>query len=682
MPSFWQQMPFVRILLAFLMGAISTNYLPISAEQAAIAGSLAIIALLIKSHFSSKIQTPASTGLIYFFLFICLGSLCLNLQNASFTRQHFSKKPYQAVLVQTIQKPQLTKTGWKAEASVIASCPNDLKTEFIQGKIILFGKSNPLLPAAYGNQFIIKSGIQEIVSNNNPGGFNFRTYMHRKGIYHQCFLNENNAQLYQQNQGNYWMQKVFQFQDYIHLSLKKNLLGKNEIAIAEALLYGYDKEIDDEISDAYSKTGTLHVLAVSGMHVGLIFMLLSWLLTPLLKLPKGKIWVASLQLLGIWIYALLCGLSPSILRACVMFSFVIVGKQLSRSSNPFNSLSAAGLLLLILNPLMIYNVGFQLSFAAVAGILGFYPYLNLLIQFKHTIANEIWKIIAISLAAQTLTLPISIYYFHQFPNYFLIANLIIIPLSTFIIYGGIILLLVSPIPILASWVGYVVSKLITLTSGITVFIANLPYSSIDKIIWSGPIITAYYLIGIALIHYFSERNLIALKSILVIWAALALFGLNQTYQQLHTNKLCIYSTPKNLVFQTHQLHTLQVWHRGTDAVTHKEKLVQPYTLSYPIKNEIWHPIDSHNYYLALNPNKHLYILQQSALPRNINMDILLITGKKKQDLEKIIQFNKINKVVLNADVPPYRKYKYLEILQKNKIPFHDITENGAFELSL
>jgi competence protein ComEC len=682
MHSFWQQMPFVRILFAFLIGVICSDILTISTEYIAIAGLLGLISLKIESRFSTKIHSPLGAGLLYFFLFICLGSLCLNLQKTRLNSQNFSTKTNQVLLVQITQKPQLTKTGWKAESAIIADLSSDLKTGNSQGKIILFGKTNPLLPSGYGNQFLIKSGIQEIVSNNNPGGFDYKTYMLRKGIYYQCFINEKNAQLYKENQGNLWMQKVFKFQDYIHFCLGQNLLGKNEIAIAEALLYGYDKEIDDEISDAYSKTGTLHVLAVSGMHVGLIFMLLSWLLTPVLNLPKGKIWVAILQLLGIWIYAVLCGLSPSILRACVMFSFVIIGKQINRSSNPFNSLSAAGFFLLILNPFMIYNVGFQLSFAAVAGILGFYPYLNLLVQFKHRFTNEIWKIIAISLAAQTLTLPISIYYFHQFPNYFLIANLIIIPLSTIIIYGGIILLLVSPIPILASWVGYGVSKLITLTSGITLFMAQLPYSSIDKIVWNAPIIVAYYLTGIALIHYFSDRNIMALKSILIIWAAIALFGLNQTYQQANTHKLSLYASNKSLVFQIHHAHTLQIWYRGKNSVQFKEKLVQPYTLCYPVNKEIWNPIDSHNYFLALNPNKHLYLLQESALPFGKNMDILFISGKKKQDLDKIIRFNNIKKVILNADVPYYKKNDYLKILRKSKIPFHDVAENGVFELLL
>jgi len=682
MPSFWQQMPFVRILIAYAIGILLAYYEQINLASSFIIGGLAVITLFYNYQYNKKINTPISTGIGFFILFICLGNFGLNQQKSALEIKHFSKNSYQAVLVQTIQKPIATKAGWKAEAKVIGLYNKQLKPIEGGGKILLFGKNSEILPGAYGNQFLIKSGIYEIVANNNPGSFNFKEYMNRKGIFHQCFLNDKKAILVQTNQGNKILQSVFYFQDYIHQSLQKHLLGKNEIAIAEALLYGYDKDIDDEISDAYSKTGTLHVLAVSGMHVGLIFMLLSWILSPLLKLPSGKYWLALFQIIGIWVYAVLCGLSPSILRACVMFSFVIVGKQISKSSNPFNSLSAAGFLLLCLNPYMIFNVGFQLSFAAVAGILGFYPYLNLLVHFKHNFINEVWKILAISLAAQTLTLPISIFYFHQFPNYFLIANLIIIPLSTFIIYGGIILLICAPIPLLGTWIGFVLSKLISLTAGITVFIAQLPYSAINNIIWSPAFIVSYYLIGIALIHYFSERNIGALKFILSIYLALLLFGLNQTHQQLHTHKLCIYASKQSLVLQVHQAAQLQIWKRGHDSLELEKKLVQPYTLSHPISSQIWQNIDTNNYVLNLGNNKKLLLLQQSAVPQNSPFDILLISGKKQQNLEKIVQLTHAQKVVLHTDIPLYRKEQYKEILVKNKIPFHDITENGAFELSL
>ena len=682
MSSFWQQMPFVRILLAFTLGIVWEEFCNNAWQVYATWTMFMILIIGLNHKFSKTITSPITHGIAYFSLFICLGACCLSIEKTKQKLSHFSNQTYTAILVQTIQKPQKTNYGWKAEAVVIAYYKNSTLAMPCKGKVLLFVQQKTQLPLKYGTQFIIKSGIQEIVSNNNPGSFNFKTFMQRKGIYHQCFLKENAALVFNKDQGMEILQRIFSFQDYIHQTLQKNLIERNEIAMAEALLYGYDKDIDEEISDAFSKTGTLHVLAVSGMHVGLIFMLLGWLLKPILTLPRGKIWVASLQVFGIWMYALICGLPPSILRACVMFSFVILGKQLKRSSNPFNSLSAAGFLLLTTQPYMLYNVGFQLSFAAVAGILGFYPYLNLMFQFKHTMMNEIWKIIAISLAAQTLTLPISIYYFHQFPNYFLLANLMIIPLSTVIIYGGIILLILSPIQYLASGIGFLLGKLISFTSWLTMILAKLPYATIDSIIWSMPFILSYYFIGVSLIYYFSTRNIFYIKCILWILSILSITSLIQTYQQSSIHNLCIYASKQNLLIQVHHSHLLQIWQRVPKPSESKENLIQAYLMAHPNLKQKWNLIDTNNYTLKLNSNQELVIIQGGSLDLKLNKSILLLTGKKSINLKKILLHSRPLKVILHSDIPRYRKKAYLEILQKNKIPLHDITENGAFELSL
>ncbi|MCG9878976.1 MAG: ComEC family competence protein, partial [Bacteroidia bacterium] len=611
MPSFWQQIPFIRILFSFLIGIILADHKGFSNLNALVICGLSTIVYAYNHFFSKKLNHVLQNGIFQLILFIPLGIFCLNQQKSGFQQNHFDRANYTALLVQTTQKPQKNKLGWKAEAFVISGFTTNGEVVLCKGKLVLYSKSDSLFPLNYGNQFLIKSGIQEIVSNRNPGGFDYQKYMSDKGIFYQCFLTKSNAQLYSRNHGNKILSKTYTIQDFIHISLEKYVIGKNEIAIAEALLYGYDKDIDDETTEAYSKTGTLHVLAVSGMHVGLIFMILSWLLSPIAKLPKGKLWVAILQFVGIWLYALLCGLSPSILRACVMFSFVIIGKQLSKSSNPFNSLSAAGFLLLCIQPLMIYNVGFQLSFAAVAGILGFYPYLNLLVQFKNTFVNEIWKIIAISMAAQTLTLPISFYYFHQFPSYFLPANLLIIPLSTIIIYAGILLLLLSPIHAAAQVLGFIISKLITLTSAISIFIANLPYSTIENINWPPLQIIAYYLFGITLVNYFSTRNLFALKCMLCIAIMLSFSGLNQNIITANTNKLCIYSSNSNLLIQIHRKNHLTIWHNASDSSSIYKKWVQPYKNQNKLKNEEWNTLDSSNYWINMGPEKHLLLVQQN-----------------------------------------------------------------------
>jgi hypothetical protein len=200
MPSFWQQMPFVRILIAFVMGIIWTEHFSFSWLNGALLALAAFVSIILTRLFSKTINSPLQLGLAYFTIFICLGACCLKLDINKQHLGHFSAQNYSAILVQITQKPQFTHQRWKAEAEIIACYTEEKKAIPCSGKLLLFGKNTPALPAHYGNQFLIKSGIQEIVANNNPGSFNFRIFMQRKGIFHQCFLAENSAILFKPKQ--------------------------------------------------------------------------------------------------------------------------------------------------------------------------------------------------------------------------------------------------------------------------------------------------------------------------------------------------------------------------------------------------------------------------------------------------------------------------------------------------
>ncbi|MDZ4668726.1 MAG: ComEC/Rec2 family competence protein [bacterium] len=684
MSSFWQQMPFVRILLPFILGIIACSKFAYNGLNQSILLALTAAAYLLFHYLSKHSFREYLHGIWFSLLYFLLGIFILCLHQEKEKLQHFSQHKSQAIAVQITEKTTQTEKGWKAEALVLYGIDSLLNTKPLRGKIVLYAQTTPGdTQPSYGDQLLIKSGFQEISPNKNPGAFNYQLYLQRKGIFYATYLRKNQYLKLQSNQGNTILKKVYAFQYFIHQVLQNNLQKPGEIGIAEALLYGYDKDIEDDITDAYSKTGTLHVLAVSGMHVGLIFMILSWLLKPLEKLKRSKKLIPLLQVLGIWIYALICGFSPSILRACVMFTFVIMGKQIGRNSNPFNSLSASAFLLLLTNPNLIYNVGFQLSYAAVGGILGFYPYLYHLFNFKRSIFDEIWKILAVSLAAQTLTLPLSIFYFHQIPLYFLLANLLIIPLTSIIIYAGIILLIISPFPFLASLLGKLIAWLIQLTNHIAVFIADLPYSYLDQLNWDTLQLLAYYLICIGLIQFLFRRDIFALKAILAIFI---LLQIQKVYVQIHLQKqfaLTIYSLPKNLAIQYQHGNQAQLWQRSSDKQQKNFKnQIQPNLYLKNIVSVETETLDTLNYLFAPQPGLKICILQNRGMPAKEALNIVLICGKHYVNIEKLISLNRVQKVVINGDVPKKKSAAIKKILQKHKIPCHDVTENGAFEVSL
>lgn len=684
MSSFWQQMPFVRILLPFIAGIALASNFAFNGLNLLILLALAVIAYFIYYKITQDSFKDFHYGIWFNFLFFLLGIFTFSWHQAKEHVQHFSQQKLEALAIQISQKTTHTPKGWKAEALVLYGIDSLGRVQNVKGKIMLYAQKDSLqaIPG-YGEQLLIKSSFLEISSPKNPGTFNYKLYLQRKGIFHATYIGKNQVQWLHQNKGNPILLKVYAFQHFVHQVLQQNLHKPGEIGIAEALLYGYDKDIEDEVTDAYSKTGTLHVLAVSGMHVGLIFMILSWLLKPLEKLKRGKKLIPIFQILGIWIYAVICGFSPSILRACVMFSFVIMGKQIRRNSNPFNSLSASAFLLLLTDPNLLYNVGFQLSYAAVGGILGFYPYLYHMLNLNNRLLDEIWKILAVSLAAQTLTMPLSIYYFHQLPNYFLVANLLIIPLTTLIIYAGILLLLISPFPEAALLLGQAIAWLIQLTNGTAQFIANLPYSYQDQLNWQGMHVLAYYLACICLIQFLFARDVIALKAMLLILILLQGFNAYLSWQTQSQSRLTIFSLPKSFALQYQSANQAQVWQRK-DSLQEKNytKQIQPNHFLRNIALVRTETLDSFNYLFALPKKLKVCILQNTGMPSNEEISILLICGNKFVNLQRLLEQNKVQQVVLNGDVSPQKKRALKKILQKWKIPHHDVTENGAFELSL
>ena len=219
-------------------------------------------------------------------------------------------------------------------------------------------------------------------------------------------------------------------------------------------------ELDFEVKQAYAAAGAMHVLAVSGLHVGIIFLILNTLLAILDTSKKGRIVKAIILLISLWSYAMITGLSPSVLRAATMFSFVIMGTVLNRSSSIYNTLAASAFFILIINPNLLFEVGFQLSYVAVLGIVYLQPLIYKRIYTRWWLLDKVWAITAVSIAAQIATLPLTLFYFNQFPVYFMLSNLLVIPSAAVILILGILLFIASPIPFISESIGWVLNKFI------------------------------------------------------------------------------------------------------------------------------------------------------------------------------------------------------------------------------
>lgn len=349
------------------------------------------------------------------------------------------------------------------------------------GKFLLYLRKDSLSARiSYGDKLLLHANLQAIAGSSNPGGFDYRRYCRFNGIIHQCFAGPGNWHLLPGKERSGLQMVLHTIQETVLSVLRRHIRGDPEQGLAEALLLGYKDDLDKDLLQLYANTGIVHIIAISGMHLGLIYWILYQLVRPLRRTKKLS-WLAPLCILaGLWLFALLTGAGPSILRSAIMFSCIVIGRSLSRRSVIYNSLAAAAFLLLCWQPAWLWDAGFQLSFTAVLSILVFAKPVYSCWYIRNKWADYIWKMLSVTLAAQVLTTPVSIYHFHQFPVYFLLANLLAIPLSTLVIFLEILLCLLSPLPGLAAAAGFITEWLIQRMNQVAEAVARLPFA-----VWDG-----------------------------------------------------------------------------------------------------------------------------------------------------------------------------------------------------
>jgi len=314
-----------------------------------------------------------------------------------------------------------------------------------------------------------------------------------------------------------------------------------EFAVLSALLLGYREYIDDDLRREFAGAGAMHILCVSGLHVGIMFLILSSLFSFLNKIKNGKIIKAIIIILLIWFYATLTGFSPSVLRASTMFSFVAIARSFNRYTNIYNILAASAIILTVADPYIVTKIGFQLSYLAVISIVTLQPSLYKLLYVKNKLPDKIWAVITVSIAAQIGTGPLAIHYFSQFPNYFIITNLIVIPLASIIIYTALLFLLISPIAVFAEFLGKILSFVVYLMHQSVHLIEALPYSTMQNVNLSPGETLITFLVIILLTGFFIHKSRscfrLAMPALIFLAASICLKSISAQKQ----NMLIVYS---------------------------------------------------------------------------------------------------------------------------------------------
>jgi len=418
-----------------------------------------------------------SIASLYYLLFFNLG-LYLILAHTDFLKSdYFGHNKYSHLKGWISSEPQESNQILRFELSISEGYLNK-KAEHTNGKLLIALKLDSLkpIPLSYGNELIITANYLPVEPPYNPAEFDFKRWLAAKNIYHQSFIRQEQLVKTSQNQGNSLVKYALSLRQNLVSVYRKLIHNDEAFAVASTLILGYRADLSKETLAAYSKTGTIHALSVSGMHVGIIYIMLNWCLSFLDRKKLGRI-LKTLIICGlIWYYSLLTGFSPSVLRSAIMITIFIFAKQLNRGNNSYNVLAFTAFILLVFNPFLIWDVGFQLSFLAVFGLIYFQPKIYKWLYFKSQWTDKLWSAVAMSLAAQLATLPLSIYYFHQFPIYFIISNLFILIPITLLMYTGIAILVLR-----IHFVAPAFEWLINFTNSGLKWIANLPYAGITEI---------------------------------------------------------------------------------------------------------------------------------------------------------------------------------------------------------
>jgi len=396
---------------------------------------------------------------------------------------------------------------------------------------------------SYGSILAVDIVPQPITQSGNPYQFNFKKYLSDRGVHYTAYLKPGKWEFIG-NEGVGIKRQALHLRDKLVLMFKSYGLSGDELAVACALTLGYQDLLDDELRQVYSSSGAMHILSVSGLHVGILYILLSFLLSFLDKRNFTRAIKAITLLMFLWFFALLTGLPPCVQRSALMFSFVVISDFFNRKSNIYNTLAASAFVLLVINPYNLLDIGFQLSYLAVISIVFFYPYIYRMIYVKNWMLDKVWSLIAVSIAAQFGTFSICLFYFNQFPNYFLLANLIAIPLSTIALYLSVFLIIVSPISALAGFIGKVFSFTISLLNHGLEYVEKLPYSVSEGIHISA--LQMFAVLGLILflsIYLLSKRVKYFFAALLLIVAFLGL-NINRYLNSAKANELVVYSINK------------------------------------------------------------------------------------------------------------------------------------------
>jgi competence protein ComEC len=674
------QFPLSRITIGFVFGILFASY--IKPAPSLLLGLLATALLIFTTaYFLQKniLKNTIAFGISTCLLSILIGATTLVTHTESFQKTNythhetvFEKPQFLSLLIREKLKGSISNDRYIALI-------NKIGTENYSGRILLNIRRDSVYPTfVTGNLLHITGVLYKNKPPNNPNQFDYGAYLSKKQIYAQLYPDSELIRISLELKKDIWYY-ASNIRSTIIENLEKSGFHKKELSVAIALILGQKQDISPEIIQSYQYAGAIHILSVSGLHVGFLLLFLTFILSPIPNTKRGTLIKLIIILLNLASFAIIAGLAPSVVRSVTMFSFVALGYQLRRSVNIYHTLLVSVLLILVFQPSFLFDVGFQLSYIALFSIVWLQPLLVSIWTPNNKALNYFWKILTVSFAAQIGTMPLSIYYFHQFPGLFFITNLLVIPLLSFIMILGVLVMVLAAfdyVPVFLSkpleWSIYFLNKLINSVASFEQFIIrDIPFNRY--------LLLSSYLLIIAAIYWLKKPSFNKLAIVLVSIIAIQVSFIHIKWNVHHQQEWVIFNLKNNSMITERNGNKTTLY---ADDSIRKNSSENTVLKSYLTANfSVLSTKEKIKNTAFFKENRILIIDSTGMYSEELRPDIILITQSPKINVERMLQLLKPKMVV--ADNSNYKNIQkhWRQSCEKQKIPFHAIGEKGFFKLN-
>ena len=665
----------IKLTICLVIGILLAHFTKLSFQSILyITIGLVISAGIYWLILRSKINKSPLFGILACFCMIGIGMTSYNIQNETLRPQHYSNQNHlenQNVIIFQIEK-RLKPDAYNDKYIVgIKSFNNKEAT----GHLLINVRRDSVANLYNVDDVLFTSTELKVIQKPlNPYQFDYSKYLELKQVYHQLYLNSDNILQLSDSKST-----IYGYADQLRQTINTKLIEagfKDEVlSIMNALLLGQRQTIDKTIYNNYVNSGTIHILAVSGLHVGILLWILNFVFSPLLYLKYGHFIRPFILVSILWSFAVVAGLSPSVTRAVTMFSIISIAMHLKRPTNIYNTLVISAFVILLFEPTFLFSVGFQMSYLAVLGIVSVQPTIYKLWKTKYYLTDKLWQILTVTLAAQVGVVPISLFYFHQFPGLFFISNIVVIPFLGLILGLGLLVIAFALIGFLPKPIVITYSFIIESLNHFIAWIAQFEDFLFRDIPFTLLQVITCYLIIVALIQLYKFRNF--------KWTAIsliALIGLQSVFIyntfETQNDAFVVFNKSRYSMIGIKKNDNLTLYHNLDSTMLKSNYAIKNYKVGESINNLYSDSLQS----IYTYKNKTILVIDSLAVYKGLSFkpNCILLRNSPRLNLNRLIDSLQPQQII--ADASNYKSYlkRWKASCEHKKIPFHQTNEKGAF----